>query len=70
MDDDKGTTRVLCHTKKGQKLIDDIKYLAICKEVSPDKLVHGVKEMYESVPMNPKRRVFMKLDLMRQLGNI
>lgn len=60
MDDDKGTTRVLCHTKKGQKLIDDIKYLAICKEVSPDKLVHGVKEMYESVPMNPKRRVFME----------
>ena len=30
-----------------------------CEEVSADKLVVGVKEMFESVPMNPKRTVFL-----------
>ena len=32
---------------------------ARCEEVSADKLVAGVKEMFESVPMNPKRTVFL-----------
>ena len=59
MDDDKGTTRVLCHTEKGTEFVRKIACVAKCKEVSPDKLVAGVKEMYESVPMNPKRAIFM-----------
>lgn len=49
MDDDKGTTRVLCHTEKGKQTIDEIQGFANYKEVLPDKLVAGVKEMYESV---------------------
>ena len=59
MDDDRGTTRVLCHTEKGTDFIQQAESVAKCKEVSPDKLVAGVKEMYESVPMNPKRAIFM-----------
>lgn len=60
MDDDKGTTRVLCHTEKGAGFVQKIMHIAKCKEVSPDKLVAGVKEMYDSVPMNPKRAMFME----------
>lgn len=59
LDDDKGTTRVLCHSPKGADLIQEVKEYAKCEEVSSDKLVAGVKEMFESVPMNPKRTVFM-----------
>lgn len=32
---------------------------ARCEEVSADKLVAGVKEMFESVPMNSKWNVFL-----------
>lgn len=60
MDDDRGTTRVLCHTEKGTQIVSEIQSFAIVKEVSPDKLVSGVKEMTESVKMNPKRGDFMK----------
>lgn len=60
MDDDKGTTRLLCHTKKGQRIVHEMQKNIRCKEVLPDKLVTGVKEMYESVKLNPKREQFMK----------
>ena len=59
MDDDKGTTRVLCHTQKAESIMQEVVKLAKCEEVSADKLVVGVKEMFESVPMNPKRIAFM-----------
>ena len=60
MDDDKGTTRVLCHTKKGAEIIQELEDVAKCREVPADKLVSGVKEMFESVPMNPKREPFLE----------
>lgn len=59
LDDDKGTTRVLCHTQKAWNLMSEVMEIADCKEVPADKLVTGVKEMFESVPMSPKRTVFM-----------
>lgn len=59
MDDDKGTTRVLCHTDKGVRIVKETRKIAKYKEVQPDKLVAGVKEMYESVVMNPRRNQFM-----------
>lgn len=59
MDDDKGTTRVLCHTDKGAHFIEEIQPVIHCKEVLPDKLVAGVKEMFCSVGQNQKRGVFM-----------
>ena len=58
MDDDKGTTRVLCQSDKGKKIIHDVMNYAVCKEVSPDILVKGVKEMFESVELNEKRQAF------------
>lgn len=57
MDDDKGTTRVLCHTELGKKIIGELDNIVI-KEVEPDKLVYGVKEMFKSVEMNSKREKF------------
>ena len=59
LDDDKGTTRVLCHSQKAANLMREVMWYARCEEVSADKLVVGVKEMFESVPMNPKRTVFL-----------
>lgn len=43
--------------------MQEVMEYARCKEVSADKLVTGVKEMFESVPMNLNRTVFW---LMRQ----
>lgn len=45
--------------KKGLNIINEIENIAKCKEVSPDKLVAGVKEMYMPIKMNPKRTAFM-----------
>ena len=59
LDDDKGTTRVLCHSQKAASLMQEVMESARCEEVSADKLVAGVKEMFESVPMNSKRNVFL-----------
>lgn len=58
MDDDKGTTRVLCHTDKAAMIMHELENVAKCKEIDSDKLVSGVKEMFESVQMNPKREYF------------
>lgn len=59
LDDDKGTTRVLCHSQKAENMMQEVTKLAKCKEVPADKLVAGVKEMFESVPMSSKRAAFM-----------
>jgi len=59
MDDDKGTTRVLCHTKKGNVIINEIQSKVRCVEVDSDRLITGVKEMFESVKMNSMREEFM-----------
>lgn len=58
MDDDKGTTRVLCDTKKAASIMQEITGVARCREVEADSLISGVREMFESVPLNPKRENF------------
>lgn len=58
MDDNKGTTRVLCQSEKGIEVIGEVAKYAVCKEVSIDDLVKGVKEMFESVKTNEKRENF------------
>lgn len=58
MDDDKGTTRVLCHTPKGAIIIKELRNTVRYKEVEPGHLVNGVKEMFESVRPNKKRKQF------------
>jgi coenzyme F420-reducing hydrogenase beta subunit len=58
--DGKGTTRVLVQSEKGAEVmneaIKDLNY----EEVDPDKLTEGVREMFHSVPMNPKREAFFE----------
>lgn len=58
--DGKGTTRVLVHTKKGQALLKTCAVDLCLEEINPDKLTTGVREMFCSVPMNPKRDQFYK----------
>ncbi len=58
MDDDKGTTRVLCHSEKGVEIIEEVEKYAVCKEVPADNLVKGVREMFESVGTNENRDDF------------
>lgn len=60
LDDDKGTTRILIQSKKGKELFEHIKGQFNYKEVPVEKLVKNVKEMYNSVSMNSKRKEFFK----------
>lgn len=39
--------------------MQEVKEYAKSEEVLTDKLVVGIKEMFESVPMNPKRTAFL-----------
>ena len=64
----RGQLEFLCHTEKGLKIIEELRKVANCKEVSADKLVAGVKEMFESVKMNPKRDAFFD-DAQSMTGN-
>lgn len=58
--DGKGTTRVLAQSEKGagvmNEVIKELNYVI----VDPDKLTEGVREMFHSVPMNPKREAFFE----------
>lgn len=58
MDDDKGTTKVLAHTKKAEKLLkaisNDINYL----KIDVPAAVKDVHELLHSVCANPKREAF------------
>ena len=58
LDDDKGTTRVLIHSDKGRRLVENIKDAITWTEVTADELTIGVREMVESVGTNPKRDDF------------
>lgn len=58
--DEKGTTRVLVHTPKGEQLINSIKNDVRLLEVNPDELTKDVREMFYSVPYNPKRTQFFR----------
>ena len=59
MDDDKGVTRVLCHTEKGKQIIHAIRQVAKIREIAPEKAIIGANEMFESVQPNLKRAQFM-----------
>ena len=58
MDDDKGTTRVLVNTKKGDEIFKKIEYQLDVKEIPTDKLIENVREMLFSVKMNSDRERF------------
>ncbi len=56
--DGKGTTRVLVHTTKGTEIINAAMKDLNAVAVNPDLLTEGVREMFKSVPLNPKRTMF------------
>lgn len=58
--DDKGTTRVLIHTKKGIKIFNDIKKQVNYERIDINFLTKDVKELNTSVEMNYKRIDFVR----------
>ena len=60
LDNDKGATRVLVHTKKGREIFNAIKNDFSYVEIAPEAAVAGAKEMKESVAPNEKRESFFK----------
>ncbi len=57
LDDDKGTTRILIQSQKGQDIINNLQNV-ILKEIPVEKAVDKVKEMTHSVKYNNKRHNF------------
>lgn len=57
-DDDKGTTRVLTHTNKGQKIIGELSKVNNSKEIDVEKAVAGFIAMFKPVKYNEKREQF------------
>lgn len=58
--DDKGTTRVLIHSKKGKSIFDEIKNKIKYREINTDILIADVVELNHSVKFNDKRDIFIK----------
>ena len=58
-DDNRGVTRVLCHTEEGSALVAAAAAYVRVSEVDPDAACEGVREMVESVNLNPDRGAFM-----------
>lgn len=56
--DGKGTTRVLVQSEKGAEVMKSILPEFNYVEIEPDKLTENVREMFHSVPINPKRSDF------------
>ncbi|MBV4420083.1 Coenzyme F420 hydrogenase/dehydrogenase, beta subunit C-terminal domain [Clostridium tyrobutyricum] len=67
MDDDKGTTRMITQSAKGEKILDLIKHEIVCYPIDLDKSINGVKEMFYSVEKNHKREQFV-LDMQNMDG--
>lgn len=59
-DNDKGATKLLIQTEKGRAFFENVKPMLNFKQVSPEMLVIGSKEMTASVEQNPKRADFFR----------
>ena len=59
LDDDKGTTRVLTHTEKGNKIIQELEKEHRIEEIDVEKATKGFLAMFQSVKMNSRRAQFM-----------
>ena len=57
-DERKGTTRMLIHSEKGNKIFENIKNSFKYSEVTSDNVVQNVKEMVTSPTFHPKRTDF------------
>lgn len=57
-DDDKGTSRVMTNSKKGEQIIKEISKNNNCEEVDFEKATKGFLAMYQPVKTNEKREKF------------
>lgn len=60
MDDNKGTSVVLVHSKKGQNLFNQICDTAICREGELDQLLPPEADSRKSVEKHPQRDTMFK----------
>ena len=58
--DGKGTTRILVQSEKGAEIMKQVADNLNLIPVETDKLTEGVREMFHSVPMNPRRNLFFE----------
>ncbi len=58
LDNDKGATRVLVHSDKAQRILDDLSNELKVLSVETERIIEGAKELSESVLPNPRRNVF------------
>lgn len=54
-DDNKGTTRILAHTQKGNELINKLESVRI-EQIGYEKCLKGVKEITKSTKFNPRSK--------------
>lgn len=61
-DNNKGATRIITHSKKGEEIIENVKKSGIAKvkEFNPDRLVKGSKELVKSTKYNSNRKEFFE----------
>lgn len=59
-DDDKGTTRIMTNTQKGEEVIDNLKINNFVEEISVDKALNEFNHIFNKVKMNPKRTEFFE----------
>jgi len=64
MDDDKGTTRILTHSNKANIILLELANNIHFIEIDVEKVIKGVREMFESIPINPQRDQFF-VDLIK-----
>lgn len=67
MDDDKGTTRMIIQSEKGEKILDSIKDEIVYSSIDVEKAIEGVKEMFYPTEKSPKREQFF-IDMQNMNG--
>lgn len=60
MDDDKGTTRILTNSEKGNKLVRELSKSHILEEINVEAAVNGFLAMFQPVKYNNRRKEFFK----------
>lgn len=59
-DEDIGTTKMLIHSEKGERIWNEIKEACKYKEVSPEIIIKGVREMSSSPIVNERKKEFFE----------
>lgn len=60
LDDDRGTTRILCHSEKGERIIKEISSKNTCEEISVDIALSDFNGIFSRVNYNSRKKEFVK----------